>query len=86
MATLSDPALNIDALITDTALPGHEQDDRVAAFASTSRPGLPVLFMSAQPRDRMVREGEMSERAACLEKPFTAEELLSRVRASLGEP
>ena len=85
IAMLGDPTVSVDALITDIALPDSEQGGKVVAFASATRPGLPVLFMSAQPRDRMVQEGKVSERAAYLEKPFTAEELTSLVRASLGD-
>jgi two-component system cell cycle sensor histidine kinase/response regulator CckA len=85
IAMLGDPAISVDALITDVALPGPQQGDKVAAFASAGRPGLPVLFMSVQPRDRMVQEGKLSQQATYLEKPFTAEGLIGLLRTSLGE-
>ena len=85
-ALLDDANVTVDALLLDVLLPGSMQGSEVAALASARRPGLPVLFMSTYPREMMVREGKIDGQAAYLEKPFTAEELTSRVRTCLARP
>ncbi len=72
-------------LITDLDLSGAMQGEQLAVQAAKRRPDLPVLFMSAQPRDTMVQTGRVDEQAMYLEKPFTAEELTHKVRTCLTE-
>jgi two-component system, cell cycle sensor histidine kinase and response regulator CckA len=70
-----------DLLITDLAMPrmdGRELATRVAAV----RPDLPVLFMSGHP-DETTRRVLADIEQPYLQKPFTAEELLSRAAEML---
>jgi PAS domain S-box-containing protein len=70
-----------DLLITDLAMPridGRELAERAADL----RPGLPVLFMSGHP-DEATRRVLMEADRPYLQKPFTAEELLSRLEEIL---
>jgi two-component system cell cycle sensor histidine kinase/response regulator CckA len=85
LLALGDPSLEVDILLTDIALPGSLQGDELARSATTARPGLPILFMSALARDAMIQVGRVEEQVGYLEKPFTAEELISLVRAALGD-
>ena len=55
----------------------------LAERATRLRPDLPVLFMSGHPDEgtrRLLLEGDRPY----LQKPFTAEELLSRLEEALG--
>jgi DNA-binding response OmpR family regulator len=45
------------------------------------RPGLPVLFASAHSGEEVVRRGLMPLDAPFLQKPFTPEALVARLRA-----
>jgi PAS domain S-box-containing protein len=71
-----------DLLITDLAMPrmdGRELADRAAEV----RPGLPVLLMSGHP-DEATRRVLVEADRPYLQKPFTAEDLMSRVEEMLG--
>jgi CheY-like chemotaxis protein len=71
-----------DLLITDLAMPrmdGRELADRSAQV----RPALPVLFMSGHP-DEATRRVLVEADRPYLQKPFTAEDLMSRVEEMLG--
>jgi two-component system cell cycle sensor histidine kinase/response regulator CckA len=71
-----------DLLITDLAMPrmdGRELAERAAQV----RPGLPVLLMSGHP-DEATRRVLVEADRLYLQKPFTAEELMSRVEEMLG--
>ena len=75
----------IDLLVTDVVLPGlsgRELSERLLA----ARPQLMVLFMSGYTDDAVVRHGIESDRVAFLQKPFTVDALLRRVRRVLGPP
>lgn len=74
-------------LLTDFVMPGmngHELAGRMRA----KYPGLKVLIMSAHVQDETVQKGILEEAfkggGAFLEKPFTFEALLRRVRAVLA--
>ena len=70
----------IDLLLSDVVMPGMGGVE-LAERLRTERPGLRVLHMSGYT--------SLPEAAAAaaelIEKPFTAEELLARVRALLGD-
>src|SRR5690349_12619171 len=71
-----------DLLITDLAMPrmdGRELAERAARV----RPELPVLLMSGHP-DEVTRRVLVEADRPYLQKPFTAEELMSRVEEMLS--
>jgi DNA-binding response OmpR family regulator len=66
----------IDLLLTDVVLPGMSGADVVRRFREI-RPGVPVLRMSGYPE----RFGaQLSDGVPLLQKPFTADVLLNRLR------
>ena len=78
----TDPAA-IDLLLTDVVMPGMSGPALATSVASL-RHGVRVLFMSGYPADEIEQEGASD--ANLLEKPFTPEVLLGRVRETLDAP
>ncbi len=71
----------IDLLLTDMVLPGMNGMELIRELQSI-RPDIPVLRMSGYPE----RFGtQLNEGVSHLQKPFTANELLSRVRKTLDD-
>jgi two-component system, cell cycle sensor histidine kinase and response regulator CckA len=85
LALLADghPAVNL--VLTDLALPN--MDGLVLARELRRlRPGVPVLFMTGYTSDESVRRTATLRGHPLIEKPFTADLLVSRVREALDAP
>ena len=66
---------------------GHERPERPASCgggAAGPPRGYPVLFMSGYAHDIVVRHGSVEPGLHLIEKPFTSEELLERVRGLIA--
>lgn len=74
---------NIDLLLCDIALPGHDGREVSEALALT-RPGMPTLFMSGYAADAAGSRLYLAPDAPFLEKPFTRQSLAVAVRRALG--
>lgn len=83
---LSDrPGETLHMLLTDVVMPGLSGPE-VAAALRQQRPALKVLYMSGYTNDSALRDRVSQAASAFLPKPFTPQELLSKVRAVLDEP
>ena len=85
LAIASDPALHIDAVITDVVMPGMNGRELVEKLHE-SRPAMGCLFMSGYTDDDVLRRGVLRGEAAFLQKPFTPEQLAQKLRSVLDRP
>jgi PAS domain S-box-containing protein len=74
----------IDLLLTDVVLPGIGGRE-LAAQVGRERPNTRVLFMSGYARSLGSGDGRLDAGAQLIEKPFTAQALLTRMRQLLGD-
>jgi DNA-binding response OmpR family regulator len=73
-----------DLLITDLVMPGMNGRD-LARLVRAERPSTRVLFTSGYIEDRVAPGGGLEKGMDLLEKPFTANQLLHRVRDVLDQ-
>lgn len=76
------PEQRIDLLLTDVVMPdmlGNELAERIRGL----RPALPVLYMSGYAQAVLDDQGALASDVDLLEKPFTENTILSRVRQVL---
>jgi len=74
----------IELLLSDVVMPemgASELADQLLA----ERPGLKVLYISGYTSDEVLRRGISRQEAAFIQKPFTPEELMQKVRELLDQ-
>jgi len=72
----------IHLLLADVMMPvtnGRELHEQIASI----RPGIKVLYLSGYTDNAIIQRGVLAEDAAFLQKPFSAADLLRKVRAAL---
>jgi PAS domain S-box-containing protein len=74
---------HIDLLLTDVVMPGGVNGKQLADAAVGRRPGLRVLYMTGYTRDAIVHQGRLDLGVTMVSKPFSFEELASKVRQVL---
>ena len=72
----------IDLLVTDVVMPGRNGIELADRLRST-RADMPVLYISGYTDMAIVRDGLLSQDVAFLQKPFTPDDLLRKVRQVL---
>lgn len=75
----------IDLLITDVIMPGMNGSELLAALRATE-PGLRCLFISGYTADVVSAAKGLKEGTGFLAKPFTAQDLMTRVRDLIEAP
>lgn len=77
----------VDLLVTDVVMPGMSGKE-VARRLRERFPRMAVLYMSGHSHEAVLEYGVLSADARFIEKPFTVDDLLRRVRSALegGEP
>jgi CheY-like chemotaxis protein len=75
----------VTLVVTDVVMPGSSGID-LPEWVAQVMPGTPLLRTSGYPKESLVGRGVIPADADLLPKPFTAEELLERVRAAGGGP
>ena len=74
----------ISLLFTDVGLPGLD-GRKLADEALRRRPNLPVLFTTGYARNAIAHNNVLEQGLHLLTKPFTIEQLATKIRAVLGE-
>jgi len=75
----------IDVLLTDVVMPGVSGPE-LAKTLLLLQPGLRVIYMSGYAGEYLDGEGVGADRAALLQKPFTAVALEEKIREMLQQP
>ena len=83
LALLENAGEEIELLITDVVMPGMSGHS-LARSLHSSRPALKVLYMSGYSEGTQLVHAAAGEGVHFLAKPFTNEELLTKVREVLG--
>jgi two-component system cell cycle sensor histidine kinase/response regulator CckA len=72
----------LDLVVTDVVMPGMNGAVLATRFAET-HPGVPFLFMSGYTDEAIVRHGVLNPGVAFLQKPFSPDALVRKVREVL---
>jgi PAS domain S-box-containing protein len=80
IGVLRDHVGEVDLLLTDVVMPGPSGVELALEVGELS-PATKVLFMSGYSIDVIAEEGVLEEGVSLIEKPFTADALLAKVRA-----
>ena len=82
LAVASAHSGHIDLLLTDVIMPGRSGVE-LATRLKSIRTDVNVLYMSGYTDNAIVRNGLLADEASFLQKPFTPEDLLRKVRQML---
>jgi two-component system, cell cycle sensor histidine kinase and response regulator CckA len=74
----------IQLLVTDVVMPEMGAGELADQLVS-QRPDIKMLFISGYPNDEVVRRGVRQKDTAFIQKPFTAEDLMRKVREVLDQ-
>jgi PAS domain S-box-containing protein len=75
----------IDVLLTDVVMPGLSGRD-LATLVKKASDGVKVIFMSGYTNDIIAKQGVLHTDEILVQKPFTEEELLTKLREVVGTP
>jgi CheY-like chemotaxis protein len=80
---LATDGARIDLLFTDVVLPGGVSGRQLSDNILKLRPDLPVLFTTGYTRNAIVHHGRLDPDVQLLNKPYTQQDLLRKVRELL---
>lgn len=72
-----------ELIFTDVVLPGSLNGRDIAVHARTARPNTPILFTSGYAGETIVQNERLEEGVELLSKPFTYDDLASKVRNAI---
>lgn len=75
----------IDGVLTDVAMPGIG-GRQLGETISRCWPRIRVLYMSGFPAARILQEGDLDSTSPFIQKPFTKEQLIRKIRDLFAEP
>ena len=75
----------IDLLLTDVVMPGMNGRE-LAEQMTEVRQGIPVLYMSGYSDDAILRSGVQTARVHFIQKPFSMEALMAKMREAMRTP
>jgi two-component system cell cycle sensor histidine kinase/response regulator CckA len=81
---LQRPSSRIDGVLTDVAMPGIG-GRQLGETISRCWPKIRVLYMSGFPAIRIVQAGDLDPTSPFIQKPFTKEQLIRKIRDLLAE-
>jgi PAS domain S-box-containing protein len=76
--------VHIDLLFTDVVMPGTMRSTELAKLATRVLPHLKVLFTSGYTQNAIVHGGRLDPGVHLLSKPYSREQLASKIRRLLG--
>jgi hypothetical protein len=79
LAILADHPAKIDLLLTDVVMPGRSGKE-LSVEVLEHRPATKVLFMSGYSHHVIAPQGVLKDGVSLLEKPFSSEDLLAKIR------
>jgi CheY-like chemotaxis protein len=77
-----DGASRIDLLFTDIVMPGIN-GRKLAELATAGRPGLKVIYTTGYTRNAVIHNGMLDPGVAFIAKPFSSQQLATKVRQVL---
>nr|WP_091997913.1 PAS domain S-box protein [Paraburkholderia lycopersici] len=78
--------VKIDLLFSDVVMPGPVRSTEMAKMAVRALPGLRVLFTSGYTQNAIVHGGRLDPGVHLLSKPYSREQLATKIRRMLGHP
>ncbi|MBB5468002.1 PAS domain S-box-containing protein [Paraburkholderia sp. CI2] len=76
--------IHIDLMFTDVVMPGTMRSTELAKLATRVLPHLKVLFTSGYTQNAIVHGGRLDTGVHLLSKPYSREQLASKIRRMLG--
>ncbi|MCP3718306.1 PAS domain S-box protein [Paraburkholderia sp. CNPSo 3281] len=76
--------VHVDLMFTDVVMPGRMRSVELAKRATRALPHLKVLFTSGYTQNAIVHGGRLDPGVHLLSKPYSREQLASRIRRLLG--
>jgi two-component system, cell cycle sensor histidine kinase and response regulator CckA len=75
----------VDGVVTDLVMP-HMNGRELGEHLASSRPGLPVLYMSGYTNDEMIRRDLLAPDAPFIQKPFEMDAFATKLQGMLSAP